>query len=62
MRNALAHAEETSRRVVSAFIVTALISDDASAHARWRAVADQLRPGLPTLSAFMDEDKNNALA
>ena len=56
MRNALAHAGKSSRRVVSAFMATAFAQDSAdAAKAQWRKVADQLRPKLPKLSAFMDE-------
>jgi transposase-like protein len=63
MRNALAHAGKSGRRVVSAFIATAFAQDDAgAAHAQWRAVADQLRPKLPKLSAFLDEAENDVLA
>ena len=36
MRNALAHAAKSGRRVVSAFIATAFVQDDAAAaHAQW---------------------------
>jgi putative transposase len=56
MRNALAHAGKSGRRVVSAFIATAFAQDDAgAAQAQWRQVADQLRPKLPKLSALMHE-------
>jgi transposase-like protein len=56
MRNALAHAGKNGRRVVSAFIATAFAQDDAeAAKAQWRKVADQLRPKLPKLAAFLDE-------
>ena len=47
MRNALAHAGKSGRRVVSAFIATAFAQDDAAAaRQQWRSVADQLRPNL----------------
>ena len=56
MRNALAHASKSGRRVVSAFIATACAQDDAgAAKQQWRKVADQLRPKLPKLATFMDE-------
>ena len=56
MRNVLAHAGRQGRRVVSAFIATAFAQDDAAAaRAQWRKVADQLRPKLPKLAAFLDE-------
>jgi putative transposase len=45
MRNVLAHAGKSGRRVVSAFIATAFAQDDAhAAKAQWRSIADQLRP------------------
>jgi putative transposase len=63
MRNALAHAGKSGRRVVSAFIATAFAQDDAeSARAQWRRVADQLRPQLPKLAAFLDETETDVLA
>jgi putative transposase len=41
MRNALAHAGKSGRRVVSAFIATAFAQDHAdAAKAQWRQVAD----------------------
>jgi transposase-like protein len=62
MRNALAHAGKSGRRVVSAFIATAFAQDDADAvRARWRHIADQLRPKLPKL-ASSDEAKTNVVA
>jgi len=63
MRNVLAHAGRQGRRVVSAFIGTAFAQDDAkSAKAQWRRVADQLRPKLPKLAAFLDEAETDVLA
>jgi transposase-like protein len=63
MRNVLAHAGRQGRRVVSAFIATAFAQDDAeAARAQWRRVADQLRPKLPKLAAFMDEAETDVLA
>ena len=63
LRNALAHAGKSGRRVVSAFIATAFAQDDAaSASAQWRRVADQLRPKLPKLAALMDEAEPDVLA
>ena len=59
MRNALAHAGKSSRRVVSAFMATAFAQDSAdAAKAQWRRVADQLRSKLPKLPAFMDEGRD----
>jgi putative transposase len=63
MRNALAHAGKSSRRVVSAFIATAFAQDSAeAAKTQWRKVADQLRPKLRKLADFMDEAENDVLA
>jgi transposase-like protein len=63
MRNALAHAGKSGRRVVSAFIATAFAQDDAeAAKVQWRKVADQLRPNLGKLAAFMDEAETDVLA
>jgi len=63
MRNALAHAGKSGRRVVSAFIATAFAQDDAgTATAQWRKVADQLRPKLPRLAAFLDDAEADVLA
>ena len=63
MRNALAHAGKSGRRVVSAFIATAFAQDDAgAAKAQWRRVADQLRPKLPKLATFLDEAETDVLA
>ena len=62
MRNALAHAGKTQRRVVSAFVGTAFAQDDeAAAKAQWRQVADQLRPRVPKLAAFMDDAETEVL-
>jgi len=63
MRNALAHAGKSSRRVVSAFMATAFAQDSAeAAKVQWRRVADQLRPKLPKLAAFMDGAEADVLA
>jgi putative transposase len=63
MRNVLAHAGRQGRRVVSAFIGTAFVQDDAEAASKqWRAVADQLRPKVPKLAALMDEAEPDVLA
>jgi len=44
LRNALAHAGRSGRRVVSAFIATAFAQDHAgAAKAPWRQVADQIQ-------------------
>src|SRR4051812_14399436 len=63
MRNLLAHAGRQGRGVASAFIATAFAQEDAAAaKAQWRKVADQLRPKLPKLAAFMDEAEADVLA
>jgi putative transposase len=63
MRNALAHAGRSGRRVVSAFIATAFAQDDAqAARTQWRRVADQLRPKVPKLAVLMDEAEADVLA
>ncbi|TXT42403.1 MAG: transposase mutator type [Methylocystaceae bacterium] len=63
MRNALAHAGKSERRVVSAFIATAFAQDDAeAAKGQWRKVADQLRPKLPKLANLMDDAETDVLA
>ncbi len=63
MRNALAHAGKSGRRVVSAFIATAFAQDTpAAASAQWRAVADQVRPKVPKLAMLMDSAEQDALA
>jgi transposase-like protein len=63
MRNALAHAGKSGRRVVSAFIATAFAQDDAdTARMQWRQVADQLKPKLPKLATLMHETEADVLA
>jgi len=63
MRNALARAGRSSRRVVSAFIATAFVLNDAKqATAQWRRVADQLRPKVPKLATLMDQAEGDVLA
>jgi transposase-like protein len=63
MRNALAHAGRSGKRVVSAFIATAFAQNDAKqATAQWRRVADQLRPKLPKLATLMDQAEPDVLA
>src|SRR6187455_607539 len=56
MRNALAHAGKSGRRVVSAFIATAFAQDTPeAASSQWRSVADQIRPKVPKLATIMDD-------
>jgi transposase-like protein len=63
MRNALAHAGKSGRRVVAAFIATAFAQDDAgAAKAQWRQIADQVRPKLPKLAALLDAAEEDVLA
>jgi putative transposase len=63
MRNALAHAGKSGRRVVAAFIATAFAQEDAgTARTQWRQVTDQLRPKVPKLAALMDDAEADVLA
>ena len=63
MRNALAYAGKSQRRIVSAWIGTAFAQDDAeAARKQWRDVADQARPRLPKLATLMDEAEADVLA
>jgi putative transposase len=63
MRNALAHAGKSGRRVVSAFIATAFAQETPEAASQqWRSVADQMRPKLPKLATLMDDAEPDVLA
>ena len=63
MRNALAYAGKTQRRIVSAWVGTAFAQDDAAAaRKQWREVADQARTRVPKLAALMDETEADMLA
>jgi len=63
MRNALAHAGKSGRRVVSAFVATAFAQETPeAASTQWRNVADQIRPKVPKLANLMDEAENDVLA
>ena len=63
MRNALAHAGKSGRRVVSAFIATAFAQETPEAPSQqWRSVADQMRPKLPKLATLMDDAEPDVLA
>ncbi|SFG29079.1 hypothetical protein SAMN05518801_11434 [Novosphingobium sp. CF614] len=54
MRNALAHAGKSGRRIVSAFIATAFARQaPEAASQQWPSVADQVRPKLPQLATLM---------
>ena len=63
MRNALAYAGRTQRRIVSAWVGTAFAQDDAQApRKQGRQVADQARPRVPKLAALMDDAEADVLA
>jgi transposase-like protein len=63
MRNALAHAGKSGRRVVSAFIATAFAQETPEAASQqWRSVADQMRSKLPKLASLMDDAEPDVLA
>lgn len=63
MRNLLAHAGKSGRRVVVAFVATAFAQEDAqAAKTQWRQVADQLRPKAPKLANLMDQAEPDVLA
>jgi transposase-like protein len=63
MRNAMAHAGKTQRRIVAAWIGTAFAEADFEAARRqWRQVADQARPRVPKLAALMDDAEADVLA
>src|SRR5258707_1132234 len=63
MRNAMAYAGKTQRRIVSAWIGTAFAQDDAAAAPKqWREAADQARPRVPKLAALLNEAKTDVLA
>jgi putative transposase len=63
MRNALAYAGKTQRRIVSAWVGTAFAQDDAAAaRKQWREVADQVRSRVPKLAGLMDAAEPDVLA
>jgi len=63
MRNAMAHAGKTQRRIVSAWVGTAFAQNDPEgARKQWRHVADELRPGVSKLAALMDQSEADVLA
>jgi transposase-like protein len=63
MRNALAHAGKSGRRVVSAFIGTAFAQETPEAASQqWRTIADQMRPKLPKLATLMDDAEPDVLS
>jgi putative transposase len=63
MRNSLAYAGKTQKRVVSAWVGTAFAQDDAdTARKQWRQVADQMRQCLPKLAGLLDDAEADVLA
>jgi putative transposase len=63
MRNILAHAGKSGRRVVSAFIATAFAQETPEAASlQWRSIANQIRPTLPKLATLLDEAEHDVLA
>ncbi|MBV8855109.1 MAG: IS256 family transposase [Sinobacteraceae bacterium] len=63
MRNAMAYAGKTQRRIVSAWVGTAFAQDDAAtARQQWRHVADELRPRVPKLADLLDKAEADVLA
>ena len=63
MRNALAHANKSGKRMVSAFIGTAFAQEDAkSVKSEWSRVSDQLRPKVRKLADLLDEAEEDVLA
>ena len=63
MRNALAYAGKSGRRVASAFIATAFAQETPEAASQqWRTVADQIRTKVPKLATLMDDAETDVLA
>jgi putative transposase len=63
MRNALAHAGKTQRRMVSAAIATVFAQDDAEGGRRSGAMSPiSSAASVPKLAALMDEAENDVLA
>jgi transposase-like protein len=61
IRNALAHAGKSGRRVVAASIATAFVQETPeAANTQWRAVADQISAKVPKLAAIMDEAEHHS--
>ncbi len=62
-RNIAARAGKSGRRVVSAFIATAIAQDtEEAASIQWRSVADQIRPKVPKLAMVMGDPEHDVLA
>jgi putative transposase len=63
MRNTLAHAGRTQRRMIGVAIGTLFVQESAdTARTQWRSVVDQLRGKFPKLGALMDQAENDVLA
>jgi putative transposase len=63
MRNALAHASKTQRRMVSAAIGTVFVQETPeAAKSQWRSVADRHREKFPKPASLMDEAEYDVLA
>jgi len=63
LRNALAFANKTQRRMVSAAIGTVFVQEAPdAAKTQWRSVADQFKDKMPTLASCMDKAENDVLA
>jgi putative transposase len=62
MRNALAHANKTQRRMVSAAIATAFAQETPRPRTSSGAVADQFRASMPKLAKLMDGAEHEVLS
>ncbi len=63
MRNALAHAGMTQRRMVNEAIATVFAQDTAKeAHEHWHAVAEQMRGKFAKIASLMDTAEQEVLA
>ena len=62
-RNDLAHANKSSRLLVSVFVATDFVQPGhATGKAQWRLVVDQFRPKLPKLATLMETAEEDVLA
>ena len=60
---ALAHATRSGKRMISPSIGTAIAQEDPkSVRAKWRIVADQLRPQVKNLADLLDQAEGDVLA
>lgn len=63
MRDAMAHADKTQRRIVPAWIGTAFARNaPETARKQYRRFADQVRPHVSRLAALMDAAEADVLA